>query len=183
MGQPLKALKPARYRKQTVAGLVMGVRRKRNRQGEHFAIISLDDRTARLDVMVNAALYQQVKEQLQEDAVLIIEGEVAEDTFNGGIKMNADAIKPLVAARMERARGIKVHLQADDQATQRLRQLHEQLQACRQADGLPVVIAYENDRVQGQLRLGEAWNVVPEDGLLELLAGQKIPVEIVYPSF
>jgi DNA polymerase-3 subunit alpha len=181
IGSPLKNLKPERYKTQIAAGLVVGVRRKRTRSGETMAFIALDDKTARLEVVIGPKLFNEVKDLLQEDAVLMVEGEVAEDSFNGGIKVDAKSIKSLTQARMERARGLKLWMCSSEVDEERLHQLRTLLETYHHEEGVPVIVEYENDQVKGQLKLGPQYQVFPEDSLLESIAGQKFALEIVYP--
>ncbi len=176
----LNALRPNRQ-PVTVAGLVMGLRRKRNKQGEPFVIMTLDDKTARQEMVLNAKLYAQVNDWLEVDKVIILEGRAEEDKFNGGIRLNVDSLHPLVEARKQKARALKLYLKQAEATSERLEQLRHLLAAYRQVEGIPVVVEYENQQAQGQLKFGEQWRVQPEDALLEAIAGQQIPLEMIYP--
>ena len=182
VGKSLRDLRPERFKQQTAAGLIVGVRRKRTRSGEQMAFAQLDDKTARLEVVMGPKLYAEVRDLVVEDAIVMIEGEVSEDSFNGGIKIDAKAVKPLAQARMERARGLKLRMteaQATDNALKALRIL---LETYHKPEGMPVVIEMDTPHARGQLKLGDAFRILPEDALLEGIAGQKIPLEIIYPD-
>jgi len=182
VGKPLRELKPARFQQQTAAGLIVNVRRKRTRSGEPMAFVQLDDKSARLEVVIGPKLYAQVRDLIVEDAIIMVEGEVAEDNFNGGIKIDAKAIKPLAEARMERARGLKLRMNGQQATDSGLRALRILLENYHRPDGMPVVIEMETSSACGQLKLGDAFRILPEDALLEGIAGQKIPLEIIYPA-
>ncbi len=58
----------------TIGGLVTAVSRKLTRRGDHWAIVTLEDLEASVDVMVFPALYAQVSTYCVEDQVLIVKG-------------------------------------------------------------------------------------------------------------
>ena len=64
-----------------VAGLVVGLRVIRNKRGESFGIVTLDDRTARMDVTVFADLFADCREKLADDSLVVVEGDVSFDEF------------------------------------------------------------------------------------------------------
>jgi DNA polymerase-3 subunit alpha len=70
-------------RSTTVAGLVTAVTRKVNRKGEVYAIVSLEDLEASVEVMVFAQAYQQVGHVLHPDAVLVVRGQVMKSEEDG----------------------------------------------------------------------------------------------------
>ncbi|WP_294946057.1 DNA polymerase III subunit alpha, partial [Sulfurivirga sp.] len=166
----------------TVGGLVVGVRKRRNRKGEPIAIVTIDDRTGRQEFVLNARQYESVKEWLAEDVVVIVEGRCEADSYNDGIRLMVENIRSLMAARMEKARALKLWLAADQADDDRLDQLTILLESYAKPDGLPVVVEYDNGRVKGQLKFGPAFSVLPDDALLEAVAAQKFPLEIVYPQ-
>src|SRR5690606_40511758 len=56
-------LKPNRNN-QVVAGLVVNIRTMRNKRGSNIAFVTLDDRTARLEVTLFSEAYQQNRDKL-----------------------------------------------------------------------------------------------------------------------
>ena len=184
VGKPLRELRPQKFKQQTAAGLIVALRRKRTRKGEMMAFVALDDRTARLEVIVGPRLLEQCRDFLDVDTVVVVEGEVSEDTFNGdgGLKMDAKNIYPLAQARVEKARGLKLWLTPEQSTQDRLMALNILLETYHSEQGMPVVIEYRNDHARGQLKLGERFRVLPDDDLLEAIHGQQIDLEIVYPQ-
>src|SRR5690606_9575468 len=68
----LANLKPERE-SQLIAGLVVGVRPMKNKRGETFAIVTLDDRSGRLDVTLYAREFEQFREVLRKDSILVLD--------------------------------------------------------------------------------------------------------------
>ncbi|MGN6688357.1 MAG: DNA polymerase III subunit alpha, partial [Actinomycetales bacterium] len=60
----------------TVGGLVTGLQRKMTKQGNPWAIATLEDLEGSIDVMVFPATYQLVATMLAEDAVVVVKGRV-----------------------------------------------------------------------------------------------------------
>ncbi|HEU4676002.1 MAG TPA: DNA polymerase III subunit alpha [Motilibacteraceae bacterium] len=60
----------------TVGGLVTGLQRKMTKQGNTWAIATLEDLEGSIDVMVFPATYQLVATMLAEDAVVVVKGRV-----------------------------------------------------------------------------------------------------------
>jgi DNA polymerase-3 subunit alpha len=70
-------------RNATVAGLVTAVTRKVNKKGDVYAIVSLEDLEASVEVMVFAQAYQLVGHVLHTDAVLVVKGQVMKSEEDG----------------------------------------------------------------------------------------------------
>ena len=155
-----------------VAGLVVSLRVIRNRRGESFGIVTLDDRTGRMDITVFADLFADCREKLADDALVVVEGDVSFDEFTNGLKMRANRVDTLENARKQSASGLKIHLetQAPEFAETLLSTIRPYL-----GGECPVVIAYNGDGARGEVVLGENYQVHPEDSLLlelQALLGQ-----------
>ncbi|MEU8684137.1 DNA polymerase III subunit alpha [Streptomyces sp. NPDC048611] len=61
-----------------LSGLITGIQRKMTKQGHAWAIVSLADRDAALDVLFFPAAYQLVQHALAEDAVISVRGKLAD---------------------------------------------------------------------------------------------------------
>ncbi len=83
---------------------VMGTKR-----GDTMGFITLDDRSGRIEVAVFADTYTQYKDKLIKDALLIVEGQVSQDDYSGGIKMRADSVVSLTDARQQQLRAISLY--------------------------------------------------------------------------
>ena len=161
-----------------VAGLIVGLRVIRNKRGESFGIVTLDDRTARMDVTVFADLFADCRDKLADDSLVVIEGDVSFDEFTNGLKMRANKVETLENARKESASGLKIHLEtrAPAFAETLLSKIQPHLGGeCR------IVIAYNAVDASGEVVLGEQYQVHPNDSLLldlqELLGQDRVQLE------
>ena len=205
--QPLQALRPEKWKKVWVAGLVVAVRAKMTKHGARMGFAAIDDQTARIEVLVRPKVFESCRDILVPDAVVLIEGEVSEDTFNGGLKMDADKVVTLSESRQARARAIKLHVpdQVSQPAVQALASVLAQYQVqppasgahsdaqsdppplesdeggdAEGATGLPVVLEYTNGQAQIQMRSLDQY--LPEDSLIEWLAGADWQPKVVVKS-
>ena len=149
--------------KQLVAGLVVSNRTRRGRRGE-MGFFVLDDQSARIEVSAFGETFAKSRAKIAKDAILVVQGDVQQDSFSGGVKMRAEQVMTLAEARRHHARGIVVRLAA--QAEERLPGLRQVLARHREADGCPVFVEYAANGAQGRFALGDAWRVHADDALL-----------------
>jgi len=148
-----------------VAGLILSMRIMVTKAGKRMGIITLDDKSARMDITVFADLLDQYEALLVTDNLLVIQGQVSEDFFNGGLKMNAREIMSIDQARERFASKLRLKVNAAQISDDFQVNLKAALQPAM--GGLcPVFIEYKNQQAQAELSLGRAWSVTPSDDLL-----------------
>ncbi|MDP1707476.1 MAG: DNA polymerase III subunit alpha [Gammaproteobacteria bacterium] len=181
----LADIRPMQGQSVIVGGLVVALRVMNNRRGERMAFITLDDRTARVEIAVFSDVYQHHRELLAKDKLLVIEGEVSLDEYTGNYKMSALHITDINQARERHARRLVIDLEPLQGDIGIAAQLSELLEPFRNG-GCPVWINYSNayngSRIDADLALGEEWRVHPTDELLHRLEGLvgKDHVKVVY---
>jgi len=175
IGATLDSLQP-RNDPVLLAGMVASTRTQMTRRGK-MAIVMLDDGTAQVEVSVYNELFEAHRDIFKEDRPLVIQGKVAKDEFTGGLRVVADKLMDLRAARERFARQLRLSMNGEASAG-RLRQLLEPYRngTC------PVAVRYVNGTATCEVRLGEDWRVTPDDGLVEALSDWLKPenVEFVY---
>ncbi|MCS2610765.1 DNA polymerase III subunit alpha [Halomonas dongshanensis] len=158
-------LKPSRE-PQRVAGLVVGMRTMRSKRGDTMAFITLDDRTGRIEASLFGELFDQVRGQIESDQVIILEGEVSNDDFSGGLKLRGKEVTPMVAARIRYGDAVEVALDAGAINGRLIDSLRASLAPHCDPKGLPVRLQYRHPAAVGWLKLDDAWKVSPCDDLL-----------------
>ena len=158
-------LKPSRE-PQRVAGLVVALRTMKSKRGDTMAFITLDDRTGRIEASLFGELYDQLRGEIEADQVLIVEGEVSNDDFSGGLRLRGKEVTPMVAARTRDGEAVELSLDGATVNGRLVENLRERLSPHRNAEGLPVRLRYRNPVASGWLELGEQWRVAPTDELL-----------------
>ena len=177
-------LKPAPRQTQKMAGLVIDVRLRKTKRGDTLAFVTLDDRSARMEVTLFGDIYEQYREIVAKDRVLVVEGEVAHDDYSGTIKVRASRIFDIVGARRCFADCLEVEIGANggsDSHGKLLSDLNAWLEGCR-GDGLPVRIRYHRTDAVANINLGADWKVLVSDELmqdLQRLYGKK-QVRLIY---
>ena len=170
-----------RDRQVVVAGLVVDLRTRNTQSGTRMAFVTLDDRSARMEIRLFSRVYDRYQALLANDKVLVIEGSLAFDDFSGSMRMNADKVYEIDEAREIYAR--RVVLEVSDRKAEHdfVRTLASTLTPFREGT-CPVGIRYQAASAQAQLTLGENWYVHPTDELLHRLrelAGEA-RVHVVY---
>ncbi|MER1966973.1 DNA polymerase III subunit alpha [Castellaniella sp. GW247-6E4] len=163
---PLARLAPARG-SQWIAGVLAAVRPRMTRRGRMLYAL-LDDGTAQIEVAIFNELYEQYRQRLKEDRLLVIHGRVSHDEYSGGLRVSADDLYDLQRIRESRAQSLRLVLpEAAD--TRALRVLLDPWRA-QSGEGVPVEIRLSRPAFSCALRLGEDWRVHMDD---ELIAGAR----------
>jgi len=101
---------------------------------------------------------------------------VSEDRFSGGLRISAEKVFDITAARVSYGKQFGLALPTTVDA----RKMAEVLAPYRHADGLPVSARVTPQGVSCTLQLGEAWRVAPSDELtlaLQQLGARDVAVE------
>ena len=148
----IKDLQPARGDSQNIAGLVVDMRVMKNKKGDKMAFVTLDDRTARIEVSFFADVFAEYQHLLHKDAVLVVEGEVTFDDYSGSLKVRSKKVMKVVDARSHYARRLVLevsHEQIDGHFGRKLSSMLSE-----QPGRLPVRIDYRREDACASLMLG-----------------------------
>lgn len=158
-------LDPAVRKKAYLCGQVGSVRKILTRRGKKLVIISIDDATAKLDVVVFSEVFDAFSQEISAGDILFVEGDIATDDYNGGVKMTASHLYSLATARVRFARCLQVSV-ANAQAS-----LLASLQSVLKAHPgtCAVNMIYSNEQAKVELNLGSQWSVHPDDQLINCL--------------
>nr|AAC44578.1 DNA polymerase III holoenzyme alpha subunit [Vibrio cholerae C6706] len=152
----------------TAAGLVIAARVMTTKRGTRIGLMTLDDRSGRLEVMLYSEALDRYAEWLEKDKILVVSGQVSFDDFNGGLKMSAREVMDLGSAREKFARGLSISIlqsQIDQQFFGRFSHILEP----HRAGTAPVNVYYQRPDARARLTLGTEWRVTPSDTLLDEL--------------
>lgn len=93
-----------------VAGVIISIRRIKTKSGDKLIILTLDDKSARIDITLfgrEAELYHHL---LAKDKVVIAVGKVSEDKFNNGVRLQANQLMDMHEARIAKTKAIRISL-------------------------------------------------------------------------
>jgi DNA polymerase-3 subunit alpha len=153
---------------QVVAGLIVASRTMKTKRGDTMAILQLDDRSARIEVTVYAETYNENREMLTKDTIVIIEGSVAHDDYSGGLGMRAKGVRSLLQARQNYASELTIEV-SQDMLDEKMADWLEQTLAGAVGGSCPVALIYRQSGSRARVKLGERWQVLPSDELLQAL--------------
>ena len=154
---------------ETISGMVVGMRIMKNKRGDSFAFLTLDDKSGRIELSVWADKYNAYREILAKDALLVVKGSVSEDSFTGGLKMVAESIQSIYEARCSKLRRLELNITAGNDGW--VEQVHTTLSAFKDGN-CAVTVDYCQPNASGTLKLGHQWKVQPRDELISRLRQQ-----------
>ena len=161
----------ADFNHQTIAGLVVDLRTMKNKRGDTMAFLTLDDRSARIEISLFSEAFEEAREKISKGAILVVEGKVSFDDYSGQLKVRGNTVRTLLDARQSNVKALKLTLKIADfngssDFTSEFKRL---LEPSRLNGRCPVLIDYQRDDAKGQLRLGSEWQVQPSDELIQRL--------------
>lgn len=158
-------LNPLATKKAWVCGLVAGIRRVITKRGKKLIILSLEDATGKLDIVVFAEIFDALTTPIQVGALVVIEGDISRDDYNGGTKMMATTLFSISEARNHFAKAVRVHINNKDAS-----QLGTLKALLKQHKGKSIVqVVYSNEKAKVLLSLASQWRVTASDELLAAL--------------
>lgn len=161
----ISQLNPSAQKKATICAQVLGIRKLTTRSGKKLVIMGMDDSTKRLDLVVFSEIFENLSEPLLSGDILVVEGSVSLDEYNGGVKMAATQLHSISSARTLWARYLELSICQNSASV--LPAIQEALKA--HTGPCPVQLLYTKEEAKAHLSLPPQWNVTPSDELLQLL--------------
>jgi len=152
-------------REVTAAGLVVDLRRFGGR-----TILTLDDKSGRIDCMCFERTAEACARYLQKDEVLLVKGRISYDDFSENYRITADDLMDVEQARMRYGRRILLKLPQGKSPD--VEALEMVLSRYRSDSGCVVSMSYSNDQAKAWLNFHEDWRVQPCDALLQEIEQQ-----------
>jgi DNA polymerase-3 subunit alpha len=148
----------------TVAGLVLEIRRRPNR-----VTLILDDRSARLEVSLYEEVFQQHRDIIVKDAILIIDGTLRFDDFIEAWRLQAKSLMDIDRARERFARRLWLRWPAEFDGPQGMNRFEQVLKPYLRGP-CGVSVAVNREDYSGKVNLSDAWSVRPTRELLDRLS-------------
>ena len=147
---------------------VLHEQRVRNGKRGKVCVMSLDDGSARIEVLAYSEVFDKRRAMIQDDHLLIVRGKVSYDDFSGGNRVTAEDIFDIDTARRQYARQLELFMngQAD---SERLRRTLSPHLAPNQPDSCSVLIHYNNGDAIVDVPLPEQWRVRITEPLIQSL--------------
>jgi DNA polymerase III subunit alpha len=148
----------------TVAGLVLEIRRRPNR-----VTLILDDRSARLEVSLFEETFQQYRDIIVKDAILIVDGMLRFDDFIEAWRLQAKTLMDIDRARERFARRLWLRWPVEFDGPAGLKRFEDLLRPYLKGP-CGVSVAVSRADYTGRLNLAESWSVRPSRELLDRLS-------------
>lgn len=152
-----------------IAGIITSVRSQITERGKRM-FITLDDKSARLELMIFAEEAERYGHLLQEEQLVFLEVGVQPDRYAGGdhVRINCKRVMNLTHARVGNAHTVLIDVDLRDAGLDvpGLRQL---LRQHWDEAGLSVLLRTHIQGARAEIKLGMDWQVIPSDELVGAL--------------
>jgi DNA polymerase-3 subunit alpha len=174
-------LRPAQNKIITTAGIISSIRTLQTKRGDRMAVITLDDASGQIDLLCFSDIYNQYRELLSKDNLIVVSGEVSMDEFSGGNRVIGREIFSIEQARERFAKYLQLRLTSEK--PEELTKMAHILEKYRGGQ-CRVAIAYASPDAKANLALGDTWRVRPVDALLQTLREllSEHHVEMIYTT-
>ncbi|CAM4407095.1 MAG: DNA polymerase III subunit alpha [Legionellaceae bacterium] len=179
----LSELKPTKKQMIIVAGIIVAVRTLLNKKGERIAFITLDDRSSRAEISIFSDLYNQYKDLITNDQIVIIEAEASKDDYTGNTRITAKQVMNMSQARNHYAEKLWLKINSSCVYSDFVPKLRDILSLFQQGKS-SVWIEYHRPEASVNIHLGNNWKVWLCDELilrLKELFSEK-DITIIYPK-
>ncbi|MGD8812445.1 MAG: DNA polymerase III subunit alpha [Thioalkalispiraceae bacterium] len=161
-------LKPSKDQTVVVAGLVIAMRTMNTKRGDKMAFVTLDDRSARIEMAVFSEPFLRYRDLLAKDKLVVVEGEVSVDEYSGGYKMSARSIYDMDQAREHFAHRVLVDVDEKQAANGFVHDLKNILSPYKEGF-CNVELRYHGTGAVAEIALGNEWRIRPTDECLHRL--------------
>lgn len=160
---------------QKFAGLIVGIRISNTKKGDKIAFVTIDDAVSRQEVIIFADLYNDNRNLLKKDKLIILEGEVKKDNYTGGLRVKCNKLMDLDCLRQKHARNLTVVLNTDISQDSSINTDHIKNIIKSYPGSCPLTIHYKKSGILTKVKLGVSWHIDPK---LQLLTDLKMLPEI-----
>ncbi len=164
----------------TISGMIISSRVQRMSQDRFLNILTLDDSTHRLEVIIYPDIYEKYRSLIRENELLFISGIIAIDDYNGDLSMKASKIIDLDSARQQYSKEVEIFLSSELINDQTLLKIVSLLEPYKNGT-CPLVIKCLSQKHIVPLSLDQEWFINPTslliDNLSDLVGKENIVVK------
>ena len=150
-----------------VAGLILDIRTIKTQRGP-MAVLTLDDGSGQMEAAVYNDVFTEHRDLLQKDRIVLLDGRLQVDDFNGGLAMRTKTVRSLEQARKAKVSQLRLRVPSH-RVDERFNTLLANTLRSAVGGQCPVVMEYVQPKGSVAVRLGGAWQVHPSDALLDEL--------------
>jgi len=150
-----------------VAGLILDIRTIKTQRGP-MAVLTLDDGSGQIEATVYNDVFTEHRDLLQKDRIVLLDGRLQVDDFNGGLAMRTKTVRSLEQARKAKVSQLRLRVPSH-RVDERFNTMLANTLRTAVGGQCPVVMEYVQPKGSVAVRLGRVWQVHPSDALLDEL--------------
>ena len=162
----IKDLDPRKSTKVTIGGLLIDVRKIITKRGKKMAILTLDDGTGKMEIALFSELLEASQEVINKGEILIVQGEIATDTYSESLRMRAEKVMSISVARESYGKYIALTIKSNEITEANILSC-ERLMKSHATGQMRVKIIYQTGESSITLNTDMVYSVSPEDALIE----------------
>jgi DNA polymerase-3 subunit alpha len=153
----------------TVSGVITNTRLQRTGKDKFINIITIDDSSARLEVVIYPDIYERYQDMIKEDEVLFLSGTLTVDDYNGSLSLKATSIVDIEIVRQKYSKRIELLITPDLSNDKILSQLTNLLEPHKNGK-CPLTIKCINETHVVPLNVNDEWHIHPSSILINNLS-------------
>jgi DNA polymerase-3 subunit alpha len=151
-----------------VAGLVVAASHRQTQRGRMGTIV-LDDRSGRIECTLFSDIYEQHRELVSADKILVVSGSLSYDEFRGGLSIRVDNLLTFEQARAHYAGLLNLNVKLNGLDASGFREKLQQILHPFRGGSTGIRLRYQTSEASGDIQLGQEWRVNPTDELIRRL--------------
>jgi DNA polymerase-3 subunit alpha len=172
---PLENIDDLEEGEYTFAGVISELKVKKNSKGSLYAVFNLIDKTGIGEVVLWSEIYEENKERLKDDELVVVHGTLVEDQETETLKIVAKEIYSIEEFLSSKIKYVRIKIQRE-LTDKELESLHRTVSQCLSEKGAELLIEC---RLNGKTVLMQAdprYRLEPKTELYNLL--RDLPVEV-----
>jgi DNA polymerase-3 subunit alpha len=172
---PLENIDDLEEGEYTFAGVISELKVKKNSKGSLYAVFNLIDKTGIGEVVLWSEIYEENKERLKDDELVVVHGTLVEDQETETLKIIAKEIYSIEEFLSSKIKYVRIKIQRE-LTDKELESLHRTVSQCLSEKGAELLIEC---RLNGKTVLMQAdprYRLEPKTELYNLL--RDLPVEV-----
>jgi DNA polymerase-3 subunit alpha len=153
----------------TISGVIINIRSQRMGQDKFINILTVDDSSGRLEVIVYPDIYQQYQNIIKENEILFFAGVISVDEYNSGLSLKVTKIFNIENARQRYSKEIELLLTPDLSNDDVLQKIVGLLEPHKNGK-CPLTIKCISDKHIVPLNLNNEWLINPSSTLINSLS-------------
>jgi len=161
----------------TFAGVVSEFKVKKNSKGHSYAVFNLIDKTGVVEAVAWSEAYEESKEKLKEDGLVVVKGELIKDQESESVKIILRQVFSIHEYLSEKVRFIRLIMQRE-LSTQELERLYSVISRHFSNNGAEILIECKADNYRVLMHADPRHRIEPSKDLCELLKPFSVEVSL-----